>query len=128
MLVVKYIHEQYQDFVHDFLKHYFISTGQNITLLTRSSLITRLWTAYLTSIVKLIKSQYSNSNRGAPPKDQVAMFRSLILMTLTLTGETSIAKWVDTLKSDPFYAILSGFLPACFSSENVSDIPGAKSV
>ncbi|ACV63936.1 hypothetical protein Dtox_3194 [Desulfofarcimen acetoxidans DSM 771] len=69
----------------------------------------------------LIKSQYSSSNRGAPPKDPVAMFRSLILMTLT--GETSIAKWVDTLKSDPVYAILSGFLPACFSSGKVSDIP-----
>jgi hypothetical protein len=103
MLVVKYVHEQYQDFVHDFLTRYYISTGQYITLLTRSSLITKLWAADLTGIVMLIKSQYSSSSRGAPPKDPVAMFRSLILMTLT--GETSIAKWVDTLKSDPFYAI-----------------------
>jgi hypothetical protein len=121
MLVVKYVHEQYQDFVHDFLTRYYISTGQYITLLTRSSLITKLWTADLTGIVMLIKSQYSSSNRGAPPKDPVAMFRSLILMTLM--GETSIAKWVDTLKSDPFYAILSGFLPVCFSSDKVSDTP-----
>ncbi|MBF7083625.1 hypothetical protein IT084_11635, partial [Desulfallas sp. Bu1-1] len=121
MLVVKYSHEQYQFFVNDFLTRYFISTGQQITLVIRSSLIVKLWGADLTGIVQLIKNQYSCTNRGAPPKDAVAMFRSLILMTLK--GETSISKWVDTLKSEPFYAILSGFLPACFSSVKVDNIP-----
>jgi len=121
MLVVKYSHEQYQNFVSDFLTRYFISTGQQITLATRSSLVVKLWGADLTGIVQLIKNRYSRSNRGTPPKDAVAMFRSLILMSLT--GETSIPKWVDTLKSDPFVAVLSGFLPACFSSVKVCDIP-----
>ncbi|MEW6624647.1 MAG: hypothetical protein AB1420_16235 [Bacillota bacterium] len=48
------------------------------------------------------------------------MFRSLILMTLK--GETSISNWVDTLRAEPFYAILSGFLPACFSTTKVDGI------
>ncbi|MEW8987634.1 MAG: transposase, partial [Bacillus sp. (in: firmicutes)] len=59
-------------------------------------------------------------NKGAPPKDAAALFRSLILMAFT--GETSIPRWVETLKSDPFYAILSGFLPACFSTYKVDGI------
>ena len=121
MLVVKQSHGQYQNFVSDFLTHYFISTGQHITVLTRSSLVVKLWNADLTGIVHLLKNQYSITNRGTPPKDAAAMFRSLVLMTLT--GETSIPKWVDTLKSDPFLAVLSGFLPACFSSVKADDIP-----
>jgi len=121
MLAVKYSHEQYQNFVSDFLTRYFISTGQQITVVTRASLVVKLWSADLTGIVQLIKNRYSRSNRGAPPKDAVAMLRSLILMTLT--GETSIPNWVDTLRSDPFVAVLSGFLPACFSAVKVDDIP-----
>jgi hypothetical protein len=121
MLAVKHFHEQYQNFVSDFLTRYFISTGQHITVLTRSSLVVKLWDANLTGIVQLIKNQYSSTNRGTPPKDATAMFRSLILMTLT--GESSIPNWVDTLRSDPFLAVLSGFLPACFSSVRADDIP-----
>ncbi len=120
MLIVKYSHEQYQNFVEDFLNRYFISTRQHITILTKKDLIVKLWRTDLTGIVKLIKSQYSSSHRGTPPKDPVSMFRSLILMTLT--GETSIPKWVNTLKSEPFYTILSGFLPACFSTTKIQDI------
>jgi hypothetical protein len=41
---------------------------------------------------------------------------------MTLSGEPSITKWVDTLKTEPFYAILSGFLPACFSTVKVQNI------
>lgn len=121
MLAVRYSHDQYQDFVCDFLTRYYISTGQQITIVTRSSLVTKLWGANLTGIVQLIKNRYSRTNRGTPPKDAVAMFRSLILMTLT--GETSIPKWVDSLRSDPFLAVLSGFLPACFSTVKVDGIP-----
>ncbi len=120
MLNVRYSHNQYQNFVKDFLTRYFVSTSQHI-ITTRASLIIKLWIADLTGIVDLIKSRYARSNRGTPPKDAVAMFRSLILMTLT--GETSIPNWVNTLRSEPFYAILSGFLPACFSTSKVEGIP-----
>lgn len=121
MLNINYSHKQYQNFVHDFLSAFFISTGQHITISKRANLIIKLWIADLTGIVPILKSRYSKSNRGTPPKDAVAMFRSLILMSLT--GETSIPNWVDTLKTDPFYAILSGFLPACFSNTKVVTIP-----
>lgn len=121
MLIVKHSHTQYQNFVHDFFTRYFISTGQHITILTRAPLVLKLWSADLTGIVDLLKSRYTKSNRGAPPKDAVSMLRSLILMTLT--GETRIPNWVDTLRSDAFYAILSGFLPACFSPCNAGGIP-----
>lgn len=121
MLIVKHSHKQYQIFVQDFLTTYFISSGQLITISKRANLIIKLWIADLTIIVTILKSCYSNTNKGAPPKDAVAMFRSLILMSLT--GETSIPNWVDTLKTDPFYAILSGFLPACHSNFKMVGIP-----
>lgn len=121
MLTIKYSHKQYQSFVHEFLSRFFISNGQHITILKRASLIIKLWIADLTGIVALLKSRYTNTNKGAPPKDPVAMFRSLILMSLK--GETSIPKWVETLRTDPFYAILSGFLPACVSTVKVEGIP-----
>jgi hypothetical protein len=97
MLIVKHSHKQYQNFVHDFFTHHFISTGQHITLFTRAPLILKLCPADLTGIVVLLKSRYAKSNRGTPPKDAVAMLRSLILMTFT--GETSISNWVDILRS-----------------------------
>jgi len=125
LLSVKYSHEQYQAYVRDFLSKYFIDTGQSITISKRISVILKLWITDLTEIVSIIKHRYTKSNYGAPPKDAVAIFRSLILMTLT--GETSITKWVDKLRSDPFYAILSGFIPACNEDPDQStaeSIPG----
>jgi hypothetical protein len=75
------------------------------------------------------KYTYSKSNQGAPPKDEVALLRSLILTVCC--KETSILSWVKTLRSDPFYAILSGFIPTCYldcKSEgiHVDRIPGIK--
>ncbi len=126
MLVVKFKHSDYQDFVRDFLSHYFISTGQHITVLTRADYVLKLWSADLTGIIALLKGCYAKSNKGAPPKDPATLFRSLFLMTLT--GETSISKWVDTLRADPFYALVSGFYPACFSESgngvNADSLPG----
>ena len=127
MLIVKYKHGDYQSFIQEFLTRFFISTGQHITILTRAGYILKLYNADLTGIVALLKKRYAKSNRGAPPKDPVSLMRSLLLMTLT--GETSISRWVDTLRADPFYAIVSGFLPASFSDcrregVNADPIPG----
>jgi len=121
MLTVKFSHNQYQDFVQDFLNRFFILSGQQVTIFTKSDLILKLWITDLTGIAFLLKSRYSKSTKGAPPKDPVALFRSLILMSLS--GETSISNWVDTLKSEPFFAILSGFLPACFFTIAVKEPP-----
>lgn len=113
MLTVKHTHKQYQEFVQVYLEHFYINSFQHITLLENRQLISKLWSFDLTGIVSILKNSYTSSNKGAPPKDAVALFRSLILMTHI--GETSIHEWVKTLKTNPLYAILSGFYPACYS-------------
>lgn len=120
MLTVKYSHEQYQNFVHDMLSKFYIDSNQQITLVTNFSYISKLWNANLTGIVPLIRIYYSNSTQGAPPKDAVALLRSLMLMSFK--SELSIPAWVDTLRSDPFFAILSGFIPACLGSSRIEGL------
>ncbi|MEW6066367.1 hypothetical protein P378_18595 [Desulforamulus profundi] len=108
MLSLKYSHTQYQNFVHSLLSKFYLDTHQQITLFTNFPYIAKLWHADLTAIVPLIRNYYSSSTQGAPPKDAVAMLHSLLLMAFK--GVTSIPAWIDTLRSDPFFAILSGFI------------------
>jgi len=120
MLTLKYSHVQYQNFVHDMLTKFYIETKQQITLTTNFLYISKLWNADLTGIVPFMRTYYSASTQGAPPKDPVAMFRSFILMSFN--GETSISDWVDTLRSNPFFAIVSGFLPACLGYSRIKGL------
>lgn len=120
MLILKYSHEQYQAFLQEFLTKLYIDTNQYITLIQQFKYIQKLWIADLSGIVPFLKPIYSSSSQGAPPKDPVAMFRSLILMTLS--GETSISNWVKTLKSNPFFAVLSGFIPAFMGNSNIDSV------
>jgi len=112
MLTIKYPHSEYQNFIKTSLEKLYISTGQQNTLLENSSIIIKMWSIDLTGIVPLLQSTYSKSTQGAPPKDAVALLRSLILMLYC--KETSISSWVSKLRSNPFYAILSGFIPSCY--------------
>lgn len=125
MLSLKYSHQEYQSFVRDFLNEYFIRRGHIRIIWTFAPLIIKLWTFDLSNIVFLVRDRYSSSNKGGPPKDVVALLRSLILMTLS--GETSITKWVETLQTNPFYAVLSGFIPADYLNShpdaNLDEIP-----
>ncbi|MDN5301870.1 MAG: hypothetical protein PWQ60_1384 [Thermoanaerobacteraceae bacterium] len=121
MLTIKYSHEQYQSFAHGMLTKFFIDFGQQITFLTNFPYISKLWNADLIGFVPLIRVYYSCSTQDAPPKDAVALLRSLILMSFK--GEARISSWVDTLRSDPFFAILSGFLPGCLGSSRIEGIP-----
>jgi hypothetical protein len=120
MLTLKYSHENYQSFVHAMLTKFYIDTNQSITLFTNFDYIRNFWSADITDIVKFLKPLYSNSSQGAPPKDAVAMFRSLLLMSFN--HKTSIPEWVTTLRADPFFAIISGFIPACLSSSRIVGI------
>lgn len=120
MLKIKYSHKLYQTFVKTYLEKFYILTSQSITLFERSSVLTKLWSCDLTGIINIIQTSYSKSNQGAPPKDAVALFRSLILMAYAKV--TSISHWVKILRSDPFYAILSGFVPACISKSEAEGI------
>lgn len=55
-----------------------------------------------------LQSLYAAKPRGTPPRDPLQMFRSLLCMTLA--GETlGFTKWVGKLRSQPLFAILSGF-------------------
>lgn len=117
MLSVKYSHAQYQDFVYSLLSKFYLDTNQHVTLYNNFSYIAKLWNADLSAIVPLIRNYYSSSSQGAPPKDAVAMLRSLVLMSFK--GVTSISDWVVTLRSEPFFAILSGFIPACLGSSRI---------
>lgn len=111
MLTVQNSHKQYQNFVETHMDVLYIQTNQHDTLFQRQNLIIKFWQVDLTKIIDILKPLYSKTTKGAPPKDAIALFRSLLLMTET--GEISIAKWVSTLHSEPFYAILSGFIPTC---------------
>lgn len=102
-------HEEYQAFVKESLLARLVKTGQTSVLLTHAQLIGKMWLTDLTPIAHLVAPCYSSSTRGAPPRDPVDLFRSLLLMHLA--GYTSITQWVRALKSFPFFAILSGFAP-----------------
>lgn len=120
MLSIKYSHEQYQSFVRSMLTKFYIDTNQSITLFTNFDYIRKFWNADLTGIVSFLKSAYSNSTQGAPPKDAVAMFRSILLMPFN--NKTSVQEWVKELRSNPFFAIVSGFIPACMGSSRIEGI------
>jgi hypothetical protein len=60
----------------------------------------------------LLEPTYKHSNNKA--RDPVPLLRSLLLMTLL--RETSITQWVQKLKDNKMFAILSGFEP--------DDVPG----
>ncbi|AKA72222.1 hypothetical protein [Clostridium scatologenes] len=120
MLTVYYSHKNYQYFLETFLEKFYIQTNQHVTLFTYESLITKLCSTDLTGIVPLIQSSYSKSNQGDPPKDAVALLRSLIVMIYT--KETSISEWIKTLRSNPLLSILSGFIPVCYSTYKAEGI------
>lgn len=120
MLSVKYSHAQYQDFVHSLLSKFYLDTHQQVTVYSNFPYLAKLWNADLSAIVPLIRNYYSSSAQGAPPKDAVAMLRSLVLMSFK--GVTSISDWVVTLRSEPFFAILSGFIPACLGSSRIDGL------
>ncbi|MFZ5755091.1 MAG: hypothetical protein ACOY3J_12750 [Bacillota bacterium] len=62
----------------------------------------------MSNVATILGNRYS-SNRGAPVRDPVDLFRSLLLMELI--HERSIDSWVKRIKSFPLWAILSGFAP-----------------
>jgi hypothetical protein len=61
----------------------------------------------------ILTALYS-ADRGRPARHPVCMFRSCLAMTLC--GVTSFEVWVQMMRDDPFYALISGFHP--------QDVPG----
>jgi hypothetical protein len=89
------------------LVSYFIKTNQFGTLFVYADLVGKMWLTDLSLVAKLVAPCYSSSPKGAPPRDPVNLFRSLLLMCLA--KYSSITDWVSALKAFPF--IPSGFDP-----------------
>ena len=66
----------------------------------------------LSAVDRIMQDQYSK--RGPESRQPSCMLRSLLLMIVAKA--VSITKWVETLHTSKFYAVLSGFQPW--------DIPG----
>lgn len=106
-------HQEFQQFVVEQLKiHYFLS-GTTQTVLLHQREFARVWVTDLSKVATNLNDSYS-PNKGAPSRDPVDIFRSLLLMELT--QERTIDDWVNNLKAFPIWAILSGFHP--------NDVPG----
>ena len=109
LLFPKSMHKQYQDFVLSFINTSYIEMNMLNPVLRYAKHIVAFFISDLTRLYDLIRHAYTNSPCGAKPKDPVALFRSLILMTYCKF--TSIDAWVQELRTNNILAILSGFLP-----------------
>jgi len=104
-------HDQFQEFVKKQLIKLFFAK-EIISIVRLAPFIARLFLLNLDPLRELLLPTYRQPNHQ--PTDPVALFRSLLLMTMV--KETSITKWVERLKDNKVYAILSGFEPG--------DLPG----
>jgi hypothetical protein len=104
-------HEQFQDFVKNQLMKLFFSK-EIISIVRFAPFVTRFFLLNLDPLRELLIPTYHQPHHQ--PTDPVALFRSLLLMTMV--KETSITTWVERLKDNKVYAILSGFEPG--------DLPG----
>ncbi len=106
-------HQDFQNFIIEQLGIHYFQTNLHGTVLLFHQELAKVWITDLSRVYKILAPQYSGK-KGAPPRDPVDMFRSLLLMELTYAK--SIDEWVITLKTAPIWAIYSGFVP--------DDIPG----
>lgn len=104
-------HSQYQCFVQEQLRHYFVDTARTL-FPADLALIHKFWITDLSRTASLLSTSYGN--KGPTPRDPADLLRSYLLM-LELR-QTSVTRWVDLLRRCDLYAILSGFTPG--------DVPG----
>jgi hypothetical protein len=100
-------HAQFQEFVKQQLIKLFFAK-EIISIVRLAPFIARLFLLNLDPLRELLIPTYRQPNHQ--PTDPVALFRSLLIMTMV--KETSVTKWVERLKDNKIYAILSGFEPA----------------
>lgn len=106
-------HQEFQNFVKEQLQLHYLRNGLFNVVLLNEKFLARVWCTDLSKVADIVGWRYS-PNKGAPARDPVAMFRSLLLMEFV--RERSLDTWVSTMRSEDFFAILSGFLPG--------DVPG----
>lgn len=101
--------DEFRNFLRQMiLKHYILRADTEI-LQNNASLILKIWITDLFPLKPILLDCYANRPRGTPPRDPVAMLRSLLVMDER--REESITEWVKELRSTPLFAILSGFEP-----------------
>jgi hypothetical protein len=101
-------HQDYQDFVAEQLKIHYCQQGQTNAVILHHRELASLWITDLSKVANILGDRYSHG-RGAPARNPVDLFRSLLLMELV--HERSIDAWVKKMNSFPLWAVLSGFLP-----------------
>jgi len=98
----------FQVFLKSQLTKYFAVPILMNTVIGYAEIIYKVFITDLSPIRDILSPTYNP--RGETPWDPVCLFRSYWLMCQY--GENgSITAWVKTLKSEPFWAILSGFTP-----------------
>lgn len=99
-------HASYQQFVLKQLRQHY--SGGVLTLVANDwPLIAKCWITDLSVTGDFLRPHYGK--RGPKPTDPDKLLRAFLVMLQT--GETSITKWVDSLRRIPLYAIISGFEP-----------------
>lgn len=106
-------HQQFQDFLKEQLQFHYLKHGLSDPVLRNHKALASVWCCDLSKVTAIVADRYSNSF-GPAARDPADMFRSLLLMEIL--HERSIDTWVNTMRSTPVFAILSGFLP--------EDVPG----
>ncbi len=102
-------HEQFQKFLTSTINHYFDYHKFKSKIVEQADIIYKVFITDLTSVREVLIDTYNP--RGEKPWDPVSLFRTYWLMCQY--GENgSITKWIKKLKSNPFWAIVSGFHPA----------------
>lgn len=100
-------HQEFQEFLAAQIKLHYLDNGHRGAILLFHRDLARVWCTDLSAVSSIVRFRYSDN--GAPARDPVAMFRSLLLMEMTHCS--SIDDWVRELKAFPIWAILSGFDP-----------------
>ena len=101
--------KQFRAHLIRFLLAYFFNPHFCKTVLLNASIIFKVFITDLTPVRDILLHTYNP--RGQKPWDPVCLFRSYWLMC-QYGDSGSITKWVNKLKSEPFWAIISGFNPA----------------
>ena len=108
MLLEQPSHQKYTHFVQTLLAIVYPNGPPPI----HAHVATMIMLVDLTPMRKIVEKIYSAL--GRPARVPENMLRSFLVMVLC--GYTSITEWVKTMRSHPFYAIISGFYPF--------DVPG----
>jgi len=100
--------KQFRFHLMHLLVAYFFNLHFCKTVLLNASVVFKVFITDLTPVRDILLHTYNP--RGEIPWDPVCLFRSYWLMC-QYGNNGSITKWVNKLKSEPFWAIVSGFKP-----------------